>query len=201
VHTSTSSSPDGSGTGVIDRLAGRLPSVMDRLPKSLRGLLEFLQIDLPRGAPLPGRLRLAIATVVSIVGSVAADAGLVALAKAMWPATKHYSHFQFADYTRLTVVGVLIACVGWPIVTMISSAARRLFLRLAVVVTLALFLPDIWILLQHQPVRAVAMLMVMHVAIALVTYNALVRIAPVDTDGGELPEQLRPRAEASSSLS
>jgi len=32
---------------------------------------------------------------------------------------------------------------------------------------------------QGQPAKAVAVLMCMHVAIALVTYNALVRLAPV----------------------
>jgi hypothetical protein len=42
-----------------------------------------------------------------------------------------------------------------------------------------LFLPDLYILKQGQPAKAVAVLMVMHLAIALVTYNALVRLAPV----------------------
>ena len=37
------------------------------------------------------------------------------------------------------------ACVAWPIVTRISSAPRWLFLRLAVLVTLVLFAPDVWI--------------------------------------------------------
>jgi hypothetical protein len=44
-----------------------------------------------------------------------------------------------------------------------------------------LLLPDIYILEQGQPARAVAVLMCMHVAIGLVTYNALVRLAPVLT--------------------
>jgi hypothetical protein len=64
-------------------------------------------------------------------------------------------------------------------VTRISSAPRWLFFRLAIVVTLVLFLPDLYILKQGQPARAVAVLMCMHLAIALVTYNALVHLAPV----------------------
>jgi hypothetical protein len=46
-------------------------------------------------------------------------------------------------------------------------------------VTLVLFLPDLYILKQGQPAKAVAVLMLMHLAIALVTYNALVRLAPL----------------------
>jgi hypothetical protein len=50
---------------------------------------------------------------------------------------------------------------------------------LALVVTLVLLLPDLYILRQGQPAAAVAVLMVMHLGIALVTYNALVHLAPV----------------------
>jgi hypothetical protein len=41
-----------------------------------------------------------------------------------------------------------------------------------------LLLPDIYILHQGQPAKAVAILMLMHLAIALITYNALVHLAP-----------------------
>ena len=50
------------------------------------------------------------------------------------------------DYAKLTVVGVIIACVAWPIVTRMSSAPRWLFFRLAILVTLVLWLPDLYIL-------------------------------------------------------
>jgi hypothetical protein len=50
---------------------------------------------------------------------------------------------------------------------------------MAILVTLVLWLPDVYILHQGQSGNAVAILMTMHLAIALVTYNALVRIAPV----------------------
>jgi hypothetical protein len=39
-------------------------------------------------------------------------------------------HFRFADHPKLTVVGVVIACAAWPIVTRMSSAPRWLFFRL-----------------------------------------------------------------------
>jgi hypothetical protein len=97
-------------------------------------------------------------------------------------------HFQFHDYARLTIVGVIIACVAWPIVTRISSAPRWLFFRLAILVTLVLLVPDLYILKTGQPAKAVAVLMCMHLAIALVTYNALVHLAPVRRQRGAQPE-------------
>jgi hypothetical protein len=87
-------------------------------------------------------------------------------------------HFQFHDYARLTIIGVLIACAAWPVVTRITSSPRWVFFRMAILVTLALWLPDLYILYQGQPTKAVGVLMVMHLAIALVTYNALVHLAP-----------------------
>jgi hypothetical protein len=47
-----------------------------------------------------------------------------------------------------------------------------------VLVTLVLFVPDFWILAHGAPGKAVLVLLAMHLAIALVTYNALVRMAP-----------------------
>ena len=53
-------------------------------------------------------------------------------------------------------------------------------------VTLVLWLPDLYLLDLGQPGRAVAVLMVMHLAIALVTYNCLMHIARVRAAALEL---------------
>jgi hypothetical protein len=140
--------------------------------------MSWLRLDLSRSARLPAPGRLLVASVVSIVGSLLADAALVAIGTRVYPSTKGYGHFQFHDYAKLTVIGVVIACVAWPVVIRVSSAPRWLFFRLAIVVTAVLLLPDVYILHQGQPARAVAVLMVMHLAIGLITYNALVRVAP-----------------------
>ncbi len=145
--------------------------------------LDLAKIDFAPTHRQPSKVRLLLATLVSLAGSLAADAGLVAISKAAFPSTKGYVHFQFNDYAKLTIIGVIIACVAWPVVTRISSAPRWLFFRMAIAVTLVLLLPDIYILKQGQPAKAVAVLVCMHVAIALVTYNALVRLAPVRTAG------------------
>jgi hypothetical protein len=131
----------------------------------------------PRGQPRAAMVL--VATFVSLAGSLAVDALLVVIGTRIFPSTANYVHFRFSDYAKLTTIGVIIACAGWPIVTRISSSPRWLFLRMAILVTLVLWLPDIYILAKGQPPKAVAVLVLMHLAIALVTYNALVHLAPL----------------------
>jgi hypothetical protein len=149
------------------------------VPPSLGRALELVRVDLAPAHRQPSSLQIAIATAVSVAGSLAVDALLVVIGQALFPSTKGYAHFQFSDYSKLTIIGVLIACAAWPIVTRISSDPRWLFFRLAIAVTLVLWLPDLWILHLGQPVQAVLVLMLMHLAIAVVTYNSLVHIAAI----------------------
>jgi hypothetical protein len=137
-----------------------------------------LRLDLSHPKREPSTLRLLLATVLSVGLSLLADAALAAIGTRVFPATKGYGHFEFHDYATLTVIGVVIACAAWPAVTRVSSAPRWLFFRLAIAVTVVLLLPDVYILHQGQPARAVAILILMHLAIGLITYNALVRVAP-----------------------
>jgi hypothetical protein len=149
------------------------------LPPFLGRAFGLARVDLAPAHRQPSAARIAIATVMSIAGSLAADAILVVIGQMVFPSTRGYAHFRFSDYAKLTIIGVLIACLAWPVITRISSAPRWLFVRLAILVTLVLWLPDLYILHGGAPARAVAVLMVMHLAIALVTYNCLVRIAAV----------------------
>jgi Family of unknown function (DUF6069) len=152
---------------------------MAAAPDVTERVLAWARIDLSPSHQPPTWWRVALATILSLAGSLAADALLVFIGTRLFPSTKGYSHFQFHDYAKLTVIGVLIACAAWPVVARISSAPRWLFFRLAIAVTLVLLLPDVYIWHQGQPVQAVLVLMVMHLAIALVTYNLLVHLAPV----------------------
>jgi hypothetical protein len=155
-----------------------------RLPPLLERTLKFWHVDLaPTTHRPPSGARLAVATVISLLTSLLADAALVAIGTAVFASTKGYVHFRFSDYAKLTVIGVIIACLAWPVVTRISSAPRWLFFRMAILVTLVLGLPDLLILANGQPPKAVAVLMAMHVAIALVTYNCLVGLARERTTG------------------
>jgi bacteriorhodopsin len=145
----------------------------------LEKALDLVHLDFAPQHRQPSGWRLAGATIASLAGSLLADALIVVIAQALVPSTKGYVHFQFGDYAKLTVVGVIIACVAWPITTRITSQPRLMFFMMAIAVTLVLWLPDVYILVKGQPAKAVAFLFLMHLAIALVTYNALVRLAPV----------------------
>jgi hypothetical protein len=148
----------------------------------LNRMMSIARLDLAPRHRQPAASRVLLATVAALVSSLAADALLVVIGQAVFPSTRGYPHFQFSDYSKLTVIGVIIACVAWPITTKITSAPRWMFLRMAILVTLVLWLPDLYILHGGAPGEAVAVLMVMHLAIALVTYNALVRLAPVQPE-------------------
>jgi hypothetical protein len=148
-------------------------------PPWLDRALGLARVDFAPAHRQPSAARVLVALVVSIVGALTADAILVVIGTTLFPTTTGYAHFQFQDYAKLTVIGVVIACLAWPVVTRISSAPRWLFFWLAVLVTLVLWLPDLYLLDLGQPGRAVAVLMVMHLAIALITYNSLVHIARV----------------------
>jgi hypothetical protein len=151
------------------------------LPPTLERALGLVRVDFASAGRQASAARVIAASVLSVAGSLAADALLVVIGTAIFPSSKGYVHFQFSDYAKLTVIGVVIACLAWPVVTRISSEPRWLFFRMAIAVTLVLWLPDLYILVKGQPPQAVAVLMVMHLAIAVVTYNCLVGIARVKT--------------------
>lgn len=147
----------------------------------------YFRIDLPGLRMQPRAGRFVVATLVAVVGSVAACAVLAWIGMLVFPETRGYEHFQFADYTKLTVIGVVIACLGWLAAAAVSSQARRLYLWAAVIVTVLSFAPDWWILIHGQSPAGVFMLAVMHVAVAVVTYLAVVWIAP-QRDRARTPE-------------
>ncbi len=138
----------------------------------------LLHLDFPWGAAQPSLVRWIVATVVALGASIAACAAIAAAGIALFPSTAGYEHYRFEDYAKLTTIGVIVAAIGWPIVTLVTTRARRLFLWLAIIVTIVSFAPDLWILRGGQPAPAVADLAVMHVAVGVITYLALVVIAP-----------------------
>ena len=96
-------------------VAWRPPDVTERA-------LAWARIDFSPSHRPPAWWRVALATVLSIAGRWRPTPLLVAIGTRLFPSTKGYVHFQFDDYARLTVVGVLIACAAWPVVARFSSA-------------------------------------------------------------------------------
>ena len=128
----------------------------EQFPESLQPVLRAFRIDFKPLTP-PSPIRLLFATIVAMAGSLLADWLLA----------------------RLTIIGVAIACAGWPLVTTLTSQPRRLFLQAAVAITIVLLAPDAYIWHNGASGKAVFVLIWMHVAIAIVTYNSLVHLAPV----------------------
>jgi hypothetical protein len=150
------------------------------MPTSPRGprWADRLRLDWSHPHPRPASAAVLVALVVAVAGSLVADRLLVALGTHLFPSVTGYGHFGFSDYGTLTVIGVVVAGSAWPVVCRVSPEPRWLYLRLAVVVTVVLWVPDLYLLVDHQPGRAVCVLMVMHLAVAVVTYQAMVRLAP-----------------------
>ena len=121
---------------------------------------------------------LLLASIVALTGSLLACSVLVLLGVRSFPATAGYAHFQFPDYARLIIIGVLIGCVAWPVFCAVFVRARVLYLWAAVVASVVLLAPDAWILLHGAPPDAVLVLVAMHIAVAAVTVTALVFLAP-----------------------
>ena len=148
------------------------------IPPSARRVASLIRADLPGIAGTPRPARFLIAAVVAVGLSLLACAAVAAATIALVPALRSYGHLEVQDWAKLTVVGIVLASLGWPIAGLIWARARRPFLVLTVVVTVVSFVPDLWILRQGQPASGVLVLAIMHVAVAVVTYPALVLIAP-----------------------
>ncbi|MGH7667179.1 MAG: hypothetical protein ACREN1_07715 [Candidatus Dormibacteria bacterium] len=157
-----------------------LDEIFESLPPSVQRWLRLFKVDMDVRHGPPSWARWAVALIAANAASLVSDALLVAIGTTIFPSTRGFAHFEPTDYGKLTLIGVTIACTAWPIVTRISSQPRWLFLRMAVLVTLVLWTPDLWILVHGEPIRGVGVLMLMHLAIALITYNVLVRIARID---------------------
>ncbi len=160
------------------RISGLLGRASDVMPPWTRPILRWARVDFRPPRP-PSNGRVALATALAIVVSLVADALLVRLGTTLYPSTRGYVHFAFFDYARLTVIGVVIAGVGWSLVARLTSSPEWLFARLAVGVSAVLLLPDAYIFYVGSPLRAVFVLVWMHFAIALATYVSLTVLAPV----------------------
>jgi hypothetical protein len=85
-------------------LPAQLPAVLDRA-------LRLAGVDFAPARRQPAAIRVVAALILAVIGSLAADALLAAVGMALFPSTRDFPHFQFADYARLTIAGVVIACV------------------------------------------------------------------------------------------
>jgi hypothetical protein len=142
----------------------------------VRRALNVIHLDLRVLSDLPAAVRIILAGGVAAVGSLIADVILVALGKAAFNPIS-FGPFHASAWVPLTILGVAGATVGWGILVHLTSEPRWVVFRAAVLVTLVLLLPDVG-LLPSNPTGPVLTLMAMHIAIAVITTVALLRISP-----------------------
>jgi hypothetical protein len=133
----------------------------------------------PKAAP-PTHRRLAAAGLAAVVVSLVADIVLAAAGRAAFTVPVSFSKFSFGSYGLLTVLGIAGATATWGAVTRLSSRPKWLLTRLAVLVSALFLIPDFLLLgTPANPTGPVVILMLMHLAIAAITYTALIKVAPV----------------------
>jgi hypothetical protein len=130
-------------------------------------------------AAQPARWRVVAAGLIAAVGSLAADVALASIGQAAFTVPASFGKFSFGTYALLTVLGVAGATATWAAVTRLCARPRWLLTRLAALVTALFLIPDFLLLgTAGNPAGPVVILMLMHLAIAVITYTALVKIAP-----------------------
>jgi hypothetical protein len=134
-------------------------------------------VIIPSSRAAVSPLRLLAVTVAALSGSLVACALIVAVGIRAFPLTAGYPHFAFHDYAWLTTLGVVGAAVVWSILNRITARASAAFLWISLATLVVSLAPDVWIASQGQPPEAVTVLVVMHVAVAVVTVTALESLA------------------------
>ena len=138
----------------------------------------------------PTHRRVAAAGLAAVVVSLAADLILATIGQAAFTVPASFGEFAFGTYALLTVLGVAGAAATWAAVARLSSRPKWLLTRLAALVTALFLIPDFLLLgTPGNPAGPVAILMLMHLAIAVITYAALTELAP-----SRLPGVLSARA-------
>jgi cytochrome c biogenesis factor len=121
-----------------------------------------------------------LATAIALVVAIPLDLVLEAFARQAFEVSPDFEPFQgtVAPYTAGAVV---LAAVVFAVLRRSVRDAARVYVRLAIVALVLSWIPDVALLLIHDPgatVPAVASLMVMHAAAAAVVVTSLLRIAP-----------------------
>ena len=128
----------------------------------------------------PAHRRVVAAGLAAAAVSLASDVVLVTAGRAAFTVPASFGKFAFGSYALLTVLGVAGATAAWAMVTRLSSRPKWLLTRLAALVTALFLIPDFLLLgTPGNPTGPVVILMLMHLAIAAITYVALITIAPV----------------------
>ena len=124
-------------------------------------------------------MRIVLATAIALVLAIPVDLEIEAFARQAFAVSPDFEPFQ-GTVAPYTAGGVLLAGVVFAVLRRLVPDADRVYVHLAVVALVLSWIPDVALLIIHDPgatVPAVASLMVMHAVTAAIAVTLLVRIA------------------------
>ena len=124
-------------------------------------------------------MRIVLATAIALVLAIPLDLAIEAFARQAFAVSPDFEPFQ-GTVAPYTAGGVLLAGVVFAVLRRLVPDADRVYVHLAVVALVLSWIPDVALLIIHDPgatVPAVASLMVMHAVTAAIVATLLVRIA------------------------
>jgi hypothetical protein len=123
-------------------------------------------------------VRIVLATAIALVLAIPLDLAIEAFARQAFAVSPDFEPFQ-GTVAPYTAGGVLLAGVAFAVLRRFVPDADRVYVRLAIVALALSWIPDVALLVIHDPgatVPAVASLMVMHAVTAALVVTLLVRI-------------------------
>ena len=124
-------------------------------------------------------MRIVLATAIALVLAIPLDLAIEAFARQTFVVSPDFEPFQ-GTVAPYTTGGVILAGVVFAVLRRFVRDADRVYVRLAIIAVVLSWIPDVALLVIHDPgatVPAVASLMVMHAVTAAIVVTLLVRLA------------------------
>ena len=124
-------------------------------------------------------MRIVLATAIALVIAIPLDLAIEAFARQAFAVSPDFPPFE-GSVAPYAAGGVVLAAVAFAILQRFVRNAARVYVRVAIVVLVLSWIPDVALLFINEPgatVPAVVSLMVMHAFAAAIVVKLLVRIA------------------------
>ena len=124
-------------------------------------------------------MRTVAAAIVAAALATPLDLVIEAVARQAFAVPPEFEPFQ-GTVAPYTIGGIALAAAAFAVVRQFARDVSATYLRLSIVALVLSWIPDVGLLVIHDPgatVPAVAALMVMHTTTAIITVAALLRIA------------------------
>lgn len=124
-------------------------------------------------------MRIALAIAIALVVAVPLDLAIEAVARQAFAVSRDFEPFQ-GTVAPYTAGGVILAGAAFAFLRRFVRDSERVYIRLAIGALVLSWIPDVALLVIHEPgatVPAVGSLMLMHALTAAIVVTLLIRIA------------------------